>query len=337
MARQADQADKLYKEAEIENAKTSCCFGNSEHKEKAAKLYGEAADKFKMSKQFGRAAEVYTQCAECLGALENIIEEGDQFNSAAQCYATDADDSEHSPEEKERRIQSALDSYDSAAELYKNADRKSAAAQAYENIAQLNEKMLEQTAPESTELRKSLVDAAAAAWKESGVLLKDSNQEIKAMEFRLKVAYLVSSYREDEYPKAIEVFEDAGKNCVVPGKSSDAFFAASLCHLAECMARNPEHLPDVRRNIEQYKGECPTFEKSREHDLLQRSLDALEHKNMDQLNDVHAKYNKVKSLTKWQETMFCRMTESAKLALSEAVDLEAESSAINSGIEVSLN
>lgn len=154
--------------------------------EDAADLLEKAANNYKLGKCWTEAAESYQQLAQCQLKLESKHEAATAYVEGSKCAAkTD-------PQLSTKMLHEAV-------ALYTDMGRLNMAARQLREIAEANEKQGEK-------------EQAITFYEQSADLFETEGSSSEATKCKLKIAEFAAEL--GRYPRAVELFEEAGKRAV---------------------------------------------------------------------------------------------------------------------------
>lgn len=254
--------------------------GRQEKLESAADLYTQAANAFRMNKLGREAGQAFEKASEI---QLKINEPDDAANTHVEAYkAYKRDD----PSAAARVLEKAISHY-----TLKGNFRRAATHQ--QNLAEL------------FELELGDIKRAIDAYELAGDWFQGDNAEALANKVYLKVADLAAL--EQIYPKAIERYEGVAKssagNNLMKWSLKDYFLKAGFCHMAagDKIA--------AKRALESYTEMDVTFPSTREFQLLQDIIEAVDQGDDEMFSDKVFQYDQLSKLDKWKTTMLLRIKE----------------------------
>ncbi|KAL9004834.1 MAG: hypothetical protein Q9188_002352 [Gyalolechia gomerana] len=255
--------------------------GRTEKFETAADLYTQAANAFRMQKQGKEAGQAFERAASIQSS--KLSEPDDAANSLTEAYKAYR---KSDPEDAARVLSSAISHYASKGNFRRAATNQQNLAEIYEVELQDNKRALE-------------AYEVAAGWFEG------DNAEALANKLFLKVADL--SALEGDYYKAVECYEKVARSSVsnnlMKWSVKDYFLKAGICHLAS------GDTVAISRALDTYRDLDPTFQSTREHQLLVDLAEAVEQGDQDAFADKLFQYDQLSKLDKWKTTLLLRVKE----------------------------
>ncbi|KAH0609936.1 uncharacterized protein H6S33_012482 [Morchella sextelata] len=254
--------------------------GRQEKLESAADLYTQAANAFRMNKLGREAGQAFEKAAEI---QLKINEPDDAANTHVEAYKAYKKDD---PSAAARVLEKAISHY-----TLKGNFRRAATHQ--QNLAEL------------FELELGDIKRAIDAYELAGDWFQGDNAEALANKVFLKVADLAAL--EQMYPKAIERYEGVARssagNNLMKWSLKDYFLKAGICHMAagDKIA--------AKRALESYTEMDITFPSTRECQLLQSIIEAVDQGDDEAFSDTVFQYDQLSKLDKWKTTMLLRVKE----------------------------
>mmetsp|Transcript_9 Transcript_9/g.16 ORF Transcript_9/g.16 Transcript_9/m.16 type:complete len:312 (+) Transcript_9:113-1048(+) len=239
--------------------------------------YEDAAEYFEKAGNSYKLAKAWTEAAECFGKLADCHLKCDSKHEAASSYVEAAKmAAKTKPQMSTELLQHAIG-------LYTDMGRLNMAARQLREIAEMNEKQGQK-------------EEALAFHEQAADLFETDGSSSEATKSRLKIAEFSAEL--GRYPRAVEMFEEALKRAV--GNNLLKFSArgyilnAGICLL--CYASPSE----IERKLEEYHDVDMQFGGSREANLLQGLLEALQ-KGDDGMFATHlAEYDSICRLDPWK-------------------------------------
>ncbi|KAL9028054.1 MAG: hypothetical protein Q9196_003518 [Gyalolechia fulgens] len=255
--------------------------GRSEKFENAADLYTQAANAFRMQKQGKEAGQAFERAASI--QTSKLSEPDDAANTLIEAYKAYR---KSDPEDAARVLSSAISHYTAKGNFRRAATNQQNLAEIYEVELQDNKRALE-------------AYEVAASWFEG------DNAEALANKLYLKVADL--SALEGDYYKSIECYEKVARSSVsnnlMKWSVKEYFLKAGICHLAS------GDTVAISRALDTYRDLDPTFQSTREHQLLVDLAEAVDQGDQDAYADKLFQYDQLSKLDKWKTTLLLRVKE----------------------------
>ncbi|OVA12681.1 NSF attachment protein [Macleaya cordata] len=290
-------ADQIAKGEEFENKAEKKInswglFSSSSSKyDEAAELYEKAANSFKLAKAWDKAALVYIK-------LAGVHLKSDSKHEAASAYVSAANSYKKiSPKE-------AISCLEQAVNYFMEIGRFSMAARYCKEIGELceNEQNFEQ---------------AIVYFERSADLFQSEEVNTSANQCKLKVAQF--SAQLEQYPKAIEIYEEIAKqslnNNLLKYSVKGYLLNAGLCQLCK------GDVVAITNSLERYQDLDPTFSGTREYKLLADLAASIDEEDVAKFTDAVKEFDSMTRLDAWKTTMLLRAKEALKAKELEEDDL----------------
>ncbi|RFU26733.1 hypothetical protein B7463_g9599, partial [Scytalidium lignicola] len=252
--------------------------GRTEKWENAADLYTQAANSFRLAKQNKEAGEAFEKAADI--QTQKLNEPDDAANTLQDAFKVYR--KEH-PQDAARCLDIAINHYAQKGNLRRAATQKQNLAELYEEVGDM----------------KNALDsyAVAADW------FSGDNAEALANKLFLKVADL--SALDGDYYRAIEQYEKVAttsvNNNLMRYSVKEYLLKSGISLLAV------GDLVSIRRALEKYTDLDPTFQSTREFQLLVDLTEAMEAGDQEAFSDKLFKYDQMSKLDKWKTTILLRV------------------------------
>ncbi|KAL7169528.1 hypothetical protein ACSBR2_034540 [Camellia fascicularis] len=259
----------------IAGAGGGCGFFGSSKFEDASDLYQKSANSFKLSKSWDRAGSVYIKLANCHMKLNSMYEAGSAYVDAANCY-------------KKTSTTEAVACFNQAVNIFLDNGRLHMAAKYCKEIGELYE------------LEKNYKQAIVY-FERSAELFQGEEVTTSANQCKLKVAMF--SAQLEQYPKAIENFEEIAQhslniNLLKYGVRGH-LLNAGLCQLCKGDA------VAINNSLERYQDLAAAID---EEDVLK-------------FTNVVKEFDSMTPLDAWKTTLLLRVKEALKAKELEDDDL----------------
>ncbi|KAK9479140.1 soluble NSF attachment protein [Lipomyces japonicus] len=256
-------------------------FASSSRFEEAGDLYIEAANAFKIIKDLQSAGRTFEKAAQMQLKSDAKDEAANTYIEAYKSYR------KIDPQEAARVLIQALTLFTQRGQFRRAATYKQDLATLYE-----------------TELDD--LDRAMDAYDEAGEWFSNDQAESLANKAWLKVAE-IAALKED-YTRAIAKFEQVARislgNNLAKWSLKDYLFKAGLCHIAN------KDIIAAKRAVEEYVDLDPTFLNTREHNLLNDVISAVEDGDQERFTDKIFEFDQFSKLDKWKTTILLRIKNS---------------------------
>ncbi|KAI3987216.1 hypothetical protein MKX01_031700 [Papaver californicum] len=250
--------------------------------EDAAELFDKAANCYKISKAWDKAAAVYLKLAGCHLKLDSKHEAASAYVDAANSY-------------KKISAKDAISCFDQAVNQFMEIGRFNMAARYCKEIGELYE--VEQN------FEKSIVYFERAA-----DLFQSEEVNTSANQCKQKVAQF--SAQLEQYPRAIEIYEDVAKqslnNNLLKYSVKGYLLNAGLCHLCKI------DVVAVSNALERYEEMDPTFSGTREYKFLADLAASVDEEDVQRFTDVVKEFDSMTRLDAWKTTLLLRVKEKLK-------------------------
>lgn len=256
--------------------------------EEAAELYTGAANQYRLAKRNRDAGAAFEKAAAMQLKTDEADDAANTYVEASKCYKKE------DPTKCIQMLELAIDRFTKRGNFRRGASYRQQVAEIYE---------LElMDAPRAMEAYDS-----AAEW------LASDNAESQANKLYLKVGEIAGL--EGDYPRACGRFEQVASTSVQNGLTKwsvkEYYLKAGICHLCK------NDMVAVKRAIENYATEDMTFASTKEFQLLNDLVEAVENGDPEEFTNHIYVYDQVMKLDKWKTTMLLRM----KNQMSEEPDL----------------
>lgn len=253
--------------------------GRTEKYENAADLYTQAANAFRIQKLNKEAGQAFEKAATI--QTQNLNEPGDSANTLQEAFKVYR---KSDPEDAVRVLSSAIQYYVLNGNLRRAATQQQYLAEVYE-----------------TELGD--VKNALEAYEKTAEWFDADNAEALANKHFLKAADLAAL--ESDYYKAIDHYERIARTSINNGlmkwSVKDYLLKAGLCHLAT------NDMVSANRALESYRDVDPTFNSTREHQLLVDLIQTMEARDQEAFADKLFQFDQLSKLDKWKTTILLRI------------------------------
>lgn len=277
-------------EKKAEKKLTSWGLFSNKH-EDAAELFEKAANSYKLAKAWDKAGAAYLKLANCYLKVDSKHEAANAYAEAGHAY-------------KKTSSKEAVSCLEQAVNSFLEMGRLSMAARYCKEIAEIHEtdENLEQ----------------AIAWHEKAADLFQSEEvTTSANQCRQKAAQY--SAQLEQYPKAIEIYEDIGRqslnNSLLKYGVKGHLLNAGLCHLCK------GDVVSITNALEKYQDLDPTFSGTREYKLLSGLASAIDDQDVGKFTDLVKEFDSMTPLDAWKTTLLLRVKEKLKAQDNDDDDL----------------
>jgi len=248
-------------------------FGNK--KEEALELYQKGAVCYKQAKKWQEAGDAYKKCAEMMLEMKNDFEASNHFIEASVCF-------------KKCSVPLTVQCYEAACRIQIDKGRFQQAAKMYKEVAEIAE-------------ADGVVDEALKNFKAAAEYYAQEEQTSTANSMFLKVAAISATL--ERYQEAIDIYEKVSAAsldvALLKWSVKDYLFHSLLCHMA-----NPAmDIIAAKRAHERYLDMDPTFQDTRECQLVAKLLQAVEDADADAFTGHVAEFDSMSRLDKWRTTL----------------------------------
>ncbi|KAJ4833888.1 hypothetical protein Tsubulata_048063 [Turnera subulata] len=259
--------------------------------EDAADLFEKAANCYKLAKSWDKAGATYVKLANCHLKSDSKHEAASAYADAAHCY-------------KKSNTNESISCLNQAVELFCDIGRISMAARYYKEIAELFES-------------DSNIEKSMEYYEKAADFFQNEEVTSTANQCKQKVAQYAAQL--EQYQKAIEIFEEIGKqslgNNLLKYGVKGHFLNAGICHLCK------SDVVAITNALEKYQDWDPTFSGSREYKLLADIAAAIDEEDVAKFTDVVKEFDSMTPLDSWKTTLLLRVKEKLKAKELEEDDL----------------
>ncbi|KAL9226792.1 hypothetical protein vseg_002563 [Gypsophila vaccaria] len=288
MSNYVEQAQELEKKAEKKLTGWGL-FGNKH--EDAADLYDKAANYYKLAKSWDQAGATYEKLAGCHLKLDSKHEAANAYTEAGHAY-------------KKTSIKDATSCLKQSVDCFLEIGRLSMAARYCKEIAEIYEGEQE-------------LDKAIIWYDKAADLFQSEEVTTSANQCRQKIAQY--SAQLEQYPKAIEIYEDIGRqslnsNLLKYGVKGH-LLNAGICHLCK------GDTVSITNALDKYQDMDPTFTGTREYRLLSDLASAVDEQDIGKFTDVLKEFDSMTPLDAWKTTLLLRVKDKLKAQDNDDDDL----------------
>lgn len=253
-------------------------FGSSANPaEEAGELYVKAANKFKLAKAWGKCGDAFARAAASYESTSDM-----QYEAASK-YADAAKAFKNVDSDK------AVDAYENAIRLHTDSGHFAPCARYNKEIGELQE-------------ANGNIEAALEAFAEAADFFDGEDATSNANGMRVKTAMHCGTL--GQYERAVELFEGiaeaAIKNKLLRFGARDHLLRAGLCR---CMLDKI----GAQRALDKYRELDSSFPESREDELLEAVLKAMEKGDAEAFTDAVYKYDQISKLDPWKTSLLLKM------------------------------
>ncbi|XP_075484343.1 alpha-soluble NSF attachment protein-like [Primulina tabacum] len=263
---------------------------SSKH-EDAADLFDKAANAYKLGKSWDQAGAVYVKLANCYLKLDSKHEAANAYADAAHCY-------------KKTNIKESISCLQQSVNLFLDIGRLNMSARYYKEIAELYE-------------QEENLEQAIVYYERAADLFQSEEVSTAANQCRQKTAEF--SARLEQYQKAIEIYEDIGRqslnNNLLKYGVKGHLLNAGICQLCK------GDVVAINNALERYQDLDPTFSGTREYRLLADLAAALDEEDAEKFTGAIKEFDSMTRLDAWKTTLLLRVKEALKAKELEEDDL----------------
>lgn len=259
-------------------------FGNARFEE-GAELYQQAAKQYQLDKKFSKAAECYEQVVECHNKLGSALEMAMAWREAGNMY------------EKADNPQGCTKAMDEAKNLYAQEGRLSECAKLAKKRAEIFEKA-------------EIEDLCVESYAEAAELFDGEGQNGETRNCKLKIAQYKAKGGKDALSEAVEIYEEVAKvsleSNLLKWSVKQYYLKALLCQLVMCANNLGMTVDDVREKRAEYCGLDPTFEETREDNMIVKCLEGIEESDAEIFATACSEFDEITKLDSWQTMLLLR-------------------------------
>eukprot|EP01062_Namystynia_karyoxenos_P028000 TRINITY_DN21306_c0_g1_i1.p1 TRINITY_DN21306_c0_g1~~TRINITY_DN21306_c0_g1_i1.p1 ORF type:complete len:321 (+),score=103.74 TRINITY_DN21306_c0_g1_i1:73-963(+) len=254
-----------------------CALGGSRYEE-AAELFDKAGNQFKVAQEFKAAAAAYMRASDCLRRGRDPYASATKLVDAARCF-------------KKVRSPDAATCLDSAVDMLTEEGR-------FANAAKLQKELADFYKQEGAH------DQAVQAYMKAADFFAGEEQHTSANGALLEVAQLYAEQLH-RHAEAAGVLEKVAASYVqhqsMKFQVKDMLLRAMLCRLAQLKPSNVgEGAAVCREALQRYLDLDLHLQGTREHELMEGVLAAIEAEEPEAVSKAASDYNGVKKLDDWQ-------------------------------------
>ncbi|GAB2272109.1 hypothetical protein Dimus_006928 [Dionaea muscipula] len=259
--------------------------------EDAADFYEKAANSYKLAKSWDQAGAVYTKLADCHLKMDSKHEAASAYVDAANCY-------------KKTSPAKAINCLMQAVDMFSDIGRFNMAARYCKDIGELQE-------------QQQNFEQAIVFYERAAEFFQGEEVTSSANQCKQKVAQF--SAQLEQYPKAIEIFEEIARHSVnnnlLKYGVRGFLLNAGICQLCR---GDPVAITNA---LDKYQDLDPTFSRTREYQLLADLAAAVDVEDVGKFTTALKEYDSLSPLDAWRTTLLLRVKEALKAKEMEEDDL----------------
>lgn len=251
---------------------------SSPNYDEAAACYTQAGNKFKAQKQWESSGNAFKQAAR-LQMSENLgskHEAAQSFVNAGLVF-------------RKFNPKAAIEAYQQAVSILTDMGRFNMAAKHLASVGEIYN--------EQRNFQKSI-----EAYNQAADYYRSEESHTTADKFSLLAADLLANEMEN-YQAAVEIYEMIGNRSadsnLLKYSAKNHFFKAALCHL------NIDYI-NAQQALERYPQILPSFQDTREFNLLNKLVKAAEETNIDEFTEAVTDYDNISRLDDWTTSLLLR-------------------------------
>ncbi|XP_050295737.1 alpha-soluble NSF attachment protein-like [Anthonomus grandis grandis] len=253
-------------------------FSSGKETLEAIDYYTRAGNLFKMAKNWVQAGLAFIDAANLNCKTDDLLEAAINYTEAANCF-------------KKCDYQKAIESYYRAIKLYTQIGKVLTAAKLHESVAEMMEDERE-------------LSNASRHYELASELFRQENHMSNANKCLEKVAELAALA--GKYQKAIKIFQEIAcydlSSSLLQFNAKGNLFRAAICHLC-----NDRRIVETMLNT--YTEMLPSFENTREYDLILSLLKCLDQRDLEEYANALRIYHACNKLSIWHVTMLLKAKE----------------------------
>ncbi|GAB2257623.1 hypothetical protein Droror1_Dr00013783 [Drosera rotundifolia] len=248
----------------------------------AAKLYEKAANSYKLGKSWDQAGAVYIKLADCHLKMDSKHEAASSYVDSANSY-------------KKTSPTQAISSLVQAVNIFSEIGRFSMAARYCKDIGELYEQVQN-------------FEQAIVYYERAAEFFQGEEVTTSANQCKQKVAQF--SAQLEQYPKAIEIFEEIARhslnNNLLKYGVRGHLLNAGICQLCK---GDPVAISNA---LDKYQDLDPTFSRTRDYQLLADLAAAVDEGDVGKFTAALKEYDSMSPLDGWRTTLLLRVKEALK-------------------------
>jgi len=260
-------------------------FGNGKFEE-AAEFYAQAAKQYQLAKNFDKAASCYEQVVEFHNKLGSALEMAMAYKDAGGMY------------EKAEKPNECCRCLEEAKNLYAQEGRLSECAKLAKRRAEIFEKA-------------EITDLMLDCYQEAAELYESENQQGETRNCQLKLAHykaLVES--KESIMEAIEIYEKVAQvsleSNLLKWSVKQYYLKSLLSYLVLASNQLGVTVDEVRDKRAEYCSLDPTFESTREDNLIMGCVEAIDEGDPEKFATSCSEFDEITKLDQWQTTLLLR-------------------------------
>lgn len=250
--------------------------------EDAAELYEKAANSYKLGKSWDQAGAVYIKLADCHLKMDSKHEAASAYVDSANSY-------------KKTSPTQAISSLVQAVNIFSEIGRFSMAARYCKDIGELYEQVQN-------------FEQAIVYYERAAEFFQGEEVTTSANQCKQKVAQF--SAQLEQYPKAIEIFEEIARhsinNNLLKYGVRGHLLNAGICQLCK---GDPVAISNA---LDKYQDLDPTFSRTRDYQLLADLAAAVDEGDVGKFTAALKEYDSMSPLDGWRTTLLLRVKEALK-------------------------
>ncbi|GAB2229537.1 hypothetical protein Drorol1_Dr00013783 [Drosera rotundifolia] len=250
--------------------------------EDAAELYEKAANSYKLGKSWDQAGAVYIKLADCHLKMDSKHEAASSYVDSANSY-------------KKTSPTQAISSLVQAVNIFSEIGRFSMAARYCKDIGELYEQVQN-------------FEQAIVYYERAAEFFQGEEVTTSANQCKQKVAQF--SAQLEQYPKAIEIFEEIARhslnNNLLKYGVRGHLLNAGICQLCK---GDPVAISNA---LDKYQDLDPTFSRTRDYQLLADLAAAVDEGDVGKFTAALKEYDSMSPLDGWRTTLLLRVKEALK-------------------------
>lgn len=267
------RGDEFYQQAEKALTKFRL-FNSSAKWTEAAELFQKAGNSFKSIREWEKAGDAYARASDCLQNVNQVNEAAIIASDAAQMYAKQ-------PETATK----ALEQFKLAVRFYRENSKPTQAARLLCDAAKIFQD-------------QGSLDSAIKAYEDAALLYDDENQPSQAANQLAIAAELYSQQK--KWVEASNTFKEVANrrlsDRLMALSANDICAKSIICRMAADDTIGAESL------IEEFKSRSPSFERSRENQMLLKCIQAYNDRNANDFATAVSEYDQIKPLDNFMTT-----------------------------------
>eukprot|EP01088_Endostelium_zonatum_P020520 TRINITY_DN7610_c0_g1_i1.p1 TRINITY_DN7610_c0_g1~~TRINITY_DN7610_c0_g1_i1.p1 ORF type:complete len:317 (+),score=103.08 TRINITY_DN7610_c0_g1_i1:43-993(+) len=248
----------------------------------AAENYSKVGHLYRLAKNYHEAGLMYEKAASC------YLKGGSNFQAAGQYVQA-------STAYRKSSSGDCIRTLEQASSIFAHDGKFSLAAKNYKTLAEASEKEMD-------------IESAIIHYEKAAEYYDLDNSTVSARGCKIKVAQFAGE--KGEYQKAIQLYEQAAKDCMDsrtgPYAAKDHFLRAGLCYLAN------DDATGLRQALLRWKDISASFERERECKFLESLLESYGNGDSAAFTNVVTEYNNMSPLDAWKLNVLAKIKEVIK-------------------------